>query len=270
MSFIRWVFLLALVMLIAGIVVGQQVIGPMFAGRAVLGPSDVAAAITATAKPTTAARTTKVVRHHLPTRTPPTPLPTAIPSATPAAPTPTSVPTIITAPTVPPVATVVAVPHHVRPHRVVVRTRRKTLTSRRHVTRVAATAVPSATPAPTATPSSNVVALVRYWIGSPTATAGSVISVGYVIDNGTGHTVHVMLGASVKSSRTVGWMSSIADPYHDVVATVPPGVSTHIRYFSLPPRLRAGSYDVAWGLKNPLNGQRDALVFAAQALQVAR
>lgn len=257
MSFVRWVFLLALTMLITGVAVGQRVIGPMFAGSATGHPGGMAAVTRATARP---ART-------------PTPRPTATtpaPRATvPAAATPgtTTIPTV--AATLAPTPTVKApAPATSRP-----RTRP---TIRRHATRPrarprpTATSGPTATPLPTPTALSGVIALERYWIGTLSARPGTEISVGYVINNGTGRTQRIMLGASLKSSRTVGWISSIADPAHDVVATVPPGVSTHIRYFTLPAGLRAGAYDVAWGLKDALNGRRDALVFAPAALQVGR
>lgn len=111
--------------------------------------------------------------------------------------------------------------------------------------------------------------LTRYWVGSNAVQPGQTVAIGYVIDNGTGQTARVTLGASIKSSRALSWLSGqINDPYHDVVAVVPPGVSTHIRYFTVPGHLRHGSYDVAWGLRNAVNGERDALVAASGALNV--
>ena len=58
---------------------------------------------------------------------------------------------------------------------------------------------------------------------------------------------------------------SISDPSHDVVAVVPPGISQHVRYFTLSPGLRAGAYDIAWGLRNPSTGSRVALVAAPRS-----
>jgi hypothetical protein len=93
--------------------------------------------------------------------------------------------------------------------------------------------------------------------------------VGYVIENGTGHTRRIMLGASIKATRVMSWVSgSIADPPHDIIAIAPPGVSTHLRYFTLPVGVRPGPYDVAWGLRDPASGGREALVFAPGALRV--
>jgi hypothetical protein len=116
-----------------------------------------------------------------------------------------------------------------------------------------------------------VVTLANYWVGSTTTHPGTTIAVGYVIDNETGKTAHVELGASVKASSQLSWAAdSISDPSHDVVAVVPPGISRHVRYFTLSPGLRAGSYDIAWGLRNPSTGTRVALVAAPSALRVQR
>lgn len=255
MSFIRWVFLLALVMLIAGIFIGQRLLGPMFTARSLGGPGNIAAIVTTTTRSTrTPAPKPTVMDRALPPTSKPALIPTTV------APSPTA----ITAPsaTIAPAPTPGLAPHHPIGHR------RSRLRSQ--YPRPTSTALPTAAPLPTSTALSGVVALERYWIGTPSARAGTVISVGYVIDNGTGHTARIMLGASLKSSQTVGWIASIADPSHDVVAAVLPGVSTHIRYFTLPSHLRAGAYDIAWGLRNALNGRRDALVFASAALYVAR
>jgi hypothetical protein len=119
-------------------------------------------------------------------------------------------------------------------------------------------------------PTAGIVVLSRYWVSSAVARAGTTIGVGYVIENGTGSTQHVLLGASIKPGRVLSWLSSISDPSHDVVATVPPGVSTHIRYFTLSSRLRPGAYDVAWGLRDAATGRRDAIVAAPSALEVRR
>jgi hypothetical protein len=78
-----------------------------------------------------------------------------------------------------------------------------------------------------------------------------------------------MLGASVKSNRSLSWAGgSFSDPSRDVIATVPPGISTHIRYFAIPPGIHPGTYDVAWGLRDAATGQRDALVAASSVLRV--
>ena len=115
------------------------------------------------------------------------------------------------------------------------------------------------------------MALTSYWVNQSVARDGRTIALGYVIDNGTGQTMRIMLGASLKSSRTLSWAAqSVNDPYHDVVAVVPPGVSTHIRYFTLPSGVRPGHYDVAWGLRNAASGIREGLVAAPSALQIVR
>jgi hypothetical protein len=128
----------------------------------------------------------------------------------------------------------------------------------------------TATPLPTPSPTSGIVTLVRYWVGTPDARHGQTISVGYVIDNETGHTAQLMLGASIKAESVLSWAASLSDPAHDVVALVPPGVSTHVRYFTLPAGLKPGSYAVAWGLRDAATGERTALVAAPGALLVTR
>jgi hypothetical protein len=202
MSFVRGVFLFALLMLLVGILGSRFLMAPLFAQvptEPTIPPATNTPRPTATASPTTTAT-----------------------------PTPLATPTALSTPT----------------------------------------ALVTATP--TATPTSGTVSLDRYWVGSPSARRGNIISIGYVIDNGTGRTQRIMLGASIKSARSLSWFSSISDPSHDVVAIVPPGVSTHIRYFTLPYGLRPGSYDVAWGLRDAATGNRDALVTAALSLRVTR
>lgn len=130
---------------------------------------------------------------------------------------------------------------------------------------------PSRVLIPTATPSTGVVTLARYWVGTQRAHRGNTLEVGYVINNGTGHTMRVLLGASIKGSSSLSWATgTVNDPSHDVVAIVPPGVSTHIRYFTLPSRIRPGFYDAAWGLRNARSGRRTALVTASNVLRVTR
>lgn len=129
---------------------------------------------------------------------------------------------------------------------------------------------PTATPEPSPTAGSGVTALTNYWISQTAAARGTTIAVGYTINNGTGHTERVMLGASIKPATVPTWGRSISDPFHDVVAMVPPGVTTHVRYFTLANGLRPGRYDVAWGLRNAANGVPVALVSAPLSLRVER
>ena len=134
-----------------------------------------------------------------------------------------------------------------------------------------ATVKPTATASPTSTATTRTVTIARYWVGSTLARGGQTVAIGYVIDNGTGRTARIMLGASIKSARSLSWgASTLSDPAHDVVAIVPPGVSTHLRYFTLPAGVRPGLYDVAWGLRNAATGRRAALVTAGAALRVTR
>lgn len=137
-------------------------------------------------------------------------------------------------------------------------------------TPMASTATPTATPlpSPTPVPTRGIVTLESYWVGSTSAARGSTISLGYVINNGTGRTERISLGASIKPSSTASWAQSINDVAHDVVAVIPPGVSTHVRYFTLSPSLSPGTYDVAWGLRNADSGARVALVSAAASFTV--
>jgi hypothetical protein len=115
------------------------------------------------------------------------------------------------------------------------------------------------------------VTLVRYWIGTTVAHPGGIMSVGYVINNGTGRTERLMLGASIKPSRALSWASAtISDPSRDVVATVLPGASIHSRFFAIPTNLRPGTYDVAWGLRDADTGARQAVVFSPGVLQITR
>jgi hypothetical protein len=132
---------------------------------------------------------------------------------------------------------------------------------------VTATKTPVATP--TSTQTSGTVTLANYWVATPHARRGQTIAVGFIINNGSGHTLHLMLGASIKSDRVQSWAYSLSDPAHDVVAVVPPGMSTHIRYFTLPSALKAGAYDVAWGLRHAGSGRRAALVAADAVLRVS-
>jgi hypothetical protein len=263
MTFIRGVFIFAFVMLILGGVLARVVIGPL------LFPNDGPPAYllsvasrspTATPHPSRTARPTPQ----------PTARPTRPPTARPAAPaTATPVPTKTPVP-----ATVHGVTtHHILPHRANHRhasTRPSPTTTpaprRTPTPRPTATSLPSPTPSPTP---AGTVTLTNYWVGTATASPGSTIEVGYVIDNETGRTARVELGASVKVSSRLSWASAaISDPSHDVVAVVPPGVTTHVRYFTLASGLRAGSYDVAWGLRDADTGARVALAAASDALRL--
>lgn len=206
MSFARFVFVFAFLMLVAGIGISRWLLAPAFDGPP---EPDVLVAAVATATITA------------------TPGPTPPPSATatpPATATPKPKPTLF----------------------------------------------PTSTPAPTPSPTSGIITLVRYWVGATRARPGQAVEIGFVIDNETGHTARILLGASLKSSRSLTWAAGVvSDPAHDVVATVPPGTSTHVRFFTLPTGLRAGAYDVAWGLRNALTGRREALVSAVGALRVS-
>lgn len=112
--------------------------------------------------------------------------------------------------------------------------------------------------------------ITNYWISQTAVKRGTTIAIGYTIDNGTGKTEHVLLGASIKPSSVPTWGKSVSDPFHDVIATVPPGVTTHVRYFTLTYALRPGQYDVAWGLRAASSGVSVALVTAPESLRVTR
>ena len=261
MTFARGVFIFAFLMLIVGAVGARVIIGPLLFGD-VRTPSY---AISARSGPThkrvpraalaNRARPTDTPR---PSATPTRPLPatvTAIPRATPtarAAPAATRI-----APATTPTAT---------SHRPAAR--RAATRHHRTIARATATEQPSPTASPTP---SGEVTLANYWVGSSVTRPGTTIAVGYVIDNQTGATARIELGASVKASNQLNWATeSISDPGHDVVAVIPPGISRHVRYFTLRPGLRAGSYDIAWGLRNPSTGSRVALVAAPSALRVQK
>ncbi|HEX6508904.1 MAG TPA: hypothetical protein VF221_14850 [Chloroflexota bacterium] len=259
MTFARGVFIFAFVMLILGGALAKLFIGPF------LFPSDTAPGYVVSS----AARTSTPAT---PRRRNPNPHPTEHAIVLPTA---TAIP--VTTPTVSatPRRTAAAPIVHRPPHHHALRARPATRTAatptpmpvkKKPTARPTATALPR--PTPTTTPT-GVITLTNYWVGATTARAGNTIAVGYVIDNQTGHTARVELGASVMPVSRLNWAtSSISDPAHDVVAVVPPGVSTHVRYFSLAPRLKAGSYSVAWGLRDAATGQRVALSAAADALRV--
>jgi hypothetical protein len=121
------------------------------------------------------------------------------------------------------------------------------------------------TPAPT----TGTVQLAGYAVSNASAHAGTTISVTYTVVNGTGRTERLVLGASLKSARSASWTSGVvSDPSHDVVAIVPPGTSTHLRYFTVPSSLRAGRYDVGWGLIDASSGQSVTFSAANGALNV--
>jgi hypothetical protein len=130
---------------------------------------------------------------------------------------------------------------------------------------------PTATPAPTPQPTTGTIVLTNYYVTSSSARTGQTVSVVYTIDNGTGHTAHLMLGASIKSMRVANWaVGAINDPSHDVVAVAPPGLTTHLRYFTLSPSLRPGAYDVGWGLRDAATGQSVTFLAAQGALRVMK
>lgn len=256
MTFTRGVFAFALVMLILGIVGSKFLVGLLFGSYQ--GPA-LPPIVAASTGPSRTAQAP--AHHHIPSRTsahpaqrstPPRPQQTRPSLARRAAPAGGA------STTKPPVQL-----------RIV--ERRTAATA--HRARLRRTARPRivATPAPAPTPTPGVVGLTRYWVGTLQARRGNTIEVGYVIDNETGHPARVMLGASLKSSRALSWArAAVNDPSHDVVAIVPPGVSTHVRFFTLPSGLHPGRYDVAWGLRNSQTGQPVALVVAPDALRATR
>lgn len=267
MTFARGVFIFAFVMLIVGAVGARLIIGPLLFGN-VNSPSYAVQAHAATATPTlepSPSPSKAPVEHVVPTNTPaPTAAPTPrLTASSPALPRSTRA-----------IASAPRVSHHARRPQASAGPLTHAATARRalarHGHRPAPTATAHATPVPSPTPS-GVVTLTNYWVGSTTTHPGTTIAVGYVIDNRTGATAHVQLGASVKASSRLSWATdSISDPGHDVVAVVPPGISRHVRYFTLSRGLRSGSYDIAWGLRNPSTGARVALVAAQSALRVQR
>jgi hypothetical protein len=119
-------------------------------------------------------------------------------------------------------------------------------------------------------PTTGEVALSNYWVNGQTARSGQTIAIGYLIRNDTGRTERIMLGASLKPRSALSWTAAINDPYHDVVAVVPPGATVHVRYFTLPAGLRPGTYDVAWGLRDAASGRRLGLAFAPSVVTVTR
>jgi hypothetical protein len=124
-------------------------------------------------------------------------------------------------------------------------------------------------PPPVTPVSAGVITLTNYWVATYRARRGRTLAFGYVIDNGTGAMVRLFLGASIKATHTPSWATgTISDPAHDVVATVPPGTTTHVRFFSLSSDLQPGVYDVAWGLRDAITGRRVTLVTAPGVLRV--
>jgi hypothetical protein len=214
-----------------------------------------------------------------PTHAAPTATATVLPTETPTA-LPKSTPTTAPATAIPasPMPTVTAVRPAPSKHRTTVAVRHAHRAKPNHRRPVAAVhrltakvrprrkAVARVRPSPTV----GIVTLTRYWISATRARRGTTIGVGYVIDNATGRTNAIMLGASIKSVNTLSWLEAINDTSHDVVATVPPGETTHSRYFTLPRTLRPGWYDVAWGLRDAATGARDAVVAADAVLRVTR
>ncbi len=261
MTFARAVFIFAFVMLIVGAVGARLIIGPLLFGDVGSPSYTVASRVpTATSPPATRTPRPAPTERVLPT---PTRLPSAVPTARSTA-TNTSVPratqTVI-ATTLNHVAAPTRATVHLKAHAARLKGAAPHPTATPRATK---TALPTPSPTP-----SGIVTLTNYWIGSATSRPGSTIAVGYVIDNQTGATARIELGASVKASSQFSWAKdSISDPSHDVVAVVPPGISQHVRYFTLSSGLRAGSYDIAWGLRNPSTGSRVALVAAPKALHV--
>jgi hypothetical protein len=133
----------------------------------------------------------------------------------------------------------------------------------------ATVATVSSTSTPAASSTADTLTLTRYWLGGATAHPGSTVSVKYAIDNGTGQQQQVSLGVSMKATSDPSWGSAFADPAHDVTAIVSPGSSTHERFFTLPPTLAPGAYDVSWGLRDAAGNQL-AVVATAAVLHVVK
>lgn len=135
------------------------------------------------------------------------------------------------------------------------------------------TPLTSLTPVPTITPAVSstaaTVTLTKYWLDQTQAHAGDTITVRYDIENGTGQLMYIGLGVSMKPASARSWISAFIDPAHDVTAAVPPGSSSHTRYFGLPAGLAPGSYDVAWGLKDT-GGRQIAVESAPGVLRIVK
>lgn len=106
-------------------------------------------------------------------------------------------------------------------------------------------------------PTSGAATLSKYWLDQTEAHAGDTITVRYDIQNGTGRLMYIGLGVSMKPSSSPSWISAVTDPAHNVTAAVPPGTSSHTRYFTLPSGMASGSYDVAWGITDSSGRQID-------------
>jgi hypothetical protein len=128
---------------------------------------------------------------------------------------------------------------------------------------------PTASATALASPTAGTATLTRYWLRKTVARVGETISVSYAIDNASGHEMSLALGVSMKASSSPSWIAAFADPAHDVTAAVAPGSSTHERFFTLPPGLAPGSYDVAWGLRDSA-GQQVTVVSTAGALHIVK
>jgi hypothetical protein len=257
MTLVRGMFLAAFLMLTAGSVGIHSAVAPLFSGLGGKpGPTRKPAAPAPTVTP---AATRAIVRPPATRESsgPASPVPSSTPAAT-ATVTATPAPGVTFLPTVSPT------PAN-RP------TLKRHLIRRHHTTARRHSLTPTPTPAPTATRAAGTLTLVRYWISSVRTRRGGTNSVSYVIDNATGRTARVMLGATIKATRDLSWISAgISDPADDLIAVVAPGVSAHLRYFTVAAPARPGTYDVAWGLRNAVSGRRVALVFAPAALQITR
>lgn len=248
MNAMRAAFVVAFLLIGLGMFVARSLATPLFlSDRATRTQVEAVmigtATLQPTVRPTRLPRRVRAQQHRA--------LLTASPTRT-ALPTRTPVPTATALPTL--------VPRHIR----------RTGHIRRSRPTPTSTPLPTASPAPTPTVSTGVITLARYWVNSLRAAPGQTIGVAYVIQNGTGRTTQVSLGASIKSTAVLTWGASLSDPTHDVVAILPPGISTHLRFFHLPGALHPGAYDVAWGLRNAVTGSRIALAEASTALKVAK
>lgn len=114
--------------------------------------------------------------------------------------------------------------------------------------------IPTYTATSVPTPGGSVV-ILNSWgpVGGQTFNAGSSFSMSYTIRNTTGSSTSVRLVGQIAPSGQEGF-GAIDDITNQVTVTVPTGVSTFSRNFTVPSTASAGSYDVIWTLVNPSNG----------------
>jgi hypothetical protein len=106
------------------------------------------------------------------------------------------------------------------------------------------TARPSATPVPSPTVE-RLPSLASYDFTPKSALSGESITLRYEIASDADSPIQVVLGASIRPS---GGGGAIDDSPDDKTVTVQPGRGVYQRVFHLPDTVRAGRYDVLWGL----------------------